>query len=90
MTSRGYYLNSLRAWKADLNKQLRQLMARHARMQGMFHPDTPDQGRLIDLTQHFIRWINDEISAVESDGTKSEAVCPLPGTGTKPDPIRQA
>lgn len=66
---RGYYLNSLRAWKSDLQKQLRQLMARHARMEGMFHPDRPDQGRLIDLKREFISRIDSEISDAEAATT---------------------
>ena len=64
---RGYYLNSLRAWKADLQKQLRQSMARHARMEKMSHPDKPDQGKLIDLTRGFIQRLDDELKELGHD-----------------------
>lgn len=64
---RGYYRNSLMAWKAGLQKQLRQLMARHARMEGMSHPDRPDQGKLIDLTREFIQRLDAELKELGSE-----------------------
>jgi hypothetical protein len=54
-TGRGYYLNSLKAWRIDLYKQLRQEMARYNRLEGSFHPDRPDMGRLCDLTKEIIQ-----------------------------------
>ena len=75
--TRGYYLNSLKSWRSDLQKQLRQLMARHAKMEGMFHPDRPDQGKLIDLTMEFIARINDEMFEVE-DSARHVAHIPEP------------
>ena len=65
-TGRGYYLNSLKAWRVDLYKQLRQEMARYNRMEGSFHPDRPDMGRLCDLTKEIIERLTREIEGVES------------------------
>jgi hypothetical protein len=62
----GYYLNSLKAWRADLYKQLRGEMARYNRMEGSFHPDRPDMGRLCDLTKEIIERLTREIEGVES------------------------
>lgn len=67
MTERGYYLSSLLAWKADLQKQLRQSMARYARMEIMAHPDKQDQGKLIDITRAFIQRLDAEMKDLESE-----------------------
>lgn len=66
-TGHGYYRNSLLAWKAALQMQLRQLMARHARMEGPFHPDLSDQGKTIDLTREFIQRLDIELKELESE-----------------------
>jgi uncharacterized protein (DUF2225 family) len=57
MSSRGYYRNSLKAWRDDLLKQRREGMARYARMEKMGHPDKNDQGILLDINRQLIEVI---------------------------------
>lgn len=42
--NRGYYRNSLKAWRARLLKEHRLSVARHERMKAIGHPDAHDQG----------------------------------------------
>jgi hypothetical protein len=63
--SRGYYRNGLIAWRADLLKRLRLLMARHARMEKMDHPNLRDQGYLIEITQEMIGIIDRSLWPLE-------------------------
>jgi hypothetical protein len=82
--SRGYYTNSLNAWRSDLLEQLRKLMARYARMERMHHPDKADQGRLIELTKRMIAMVE---NAVVVAATPSAPPPPRaePPPSTEPD-----
>lgn len=51
MPNRSYYRNSLLAWRSQLLKQRRQLMARFATMERMNHPDKRDQGYLLEINE---------------------------------------
>lgn len=58
MRNRGYYINSLRAWREELISDQRKNIARYLRMEKMNHPDAPDQKALIDLGDKFIGMIS--------------------------------
>lgn len=56
--TRGYYKNSLTAWKANLLRQRRQLMARYASMEKSGHPDKRDQGYLLEINEEMLGLVN--------------------------------
>jgi len=61
----GYYLNSLRAWKSERQKEHRMLMARYARLEGTHSPVLRSQGKLIDFNKRFLEMLSAEIEAEE-------------------------
>ncbi len=64
----GYYLNSLRSWKAERQKEHRMLMARYARLEGTHSPILRSQGKLIDFNGRFLKMISEEIAKYSGDG----------------------
>ena len=52
--NRGYYRNSLKAWRDDLLKQRRSGLARLERMKNMSHQDACDQAMLLEINQGMI------------------------------------
>lgn len=65
--SRGYYMNSLKAERTKLQKELCSAMARYARMEKMHHPDKLDQGLLIDYFKRCIRMVEADMDNVNTD-----------------------
>ncbi len=59
----GYYWNSLRTWRDELNIRHRRLMARYAAMERKSHPDKRAQGELIELNAEMIRHVNKALRA---------------------------
>lgn len=56
----GYYLNSLEAWRSDLLKKHRSLMARYGRLERAGgQPTLRAQGRLIDLNKRLIEIVTE-------------------------------
>ncbi len=60
-----YLMNSLKAEKTQLQKRLREAMARHARLEGQFHPSRRDQGQWIELLKKMIGLVDTEIKREE-------------------------
>ena len=58
MRNRGYYLNSLRSWRHELQEKQQTSKARLSRMQEMNHPDAGDQELYIALRAHIIGLID--------------------------------
>jgi hypothetical protein len=56
--ARAYYRDTLLAWRENLLKQRRQLMARHAVMERTNHPDKRDQGYLLEINEEALANIN--------------------------------
>lgn len=61
----GYYLNSLRLWKTAVQKDLRMMMARYARLEGIGSPILRSQGKLIDFNKRILEMLTTEIEAAE-------------------------
>jgi hypothetical protein len=64
VTPHGYLINGLKAWKAELQRDLRIGMARYARLEGQQHPCLWDQGRMIELHKEVIAMIDRELEAL--------------------------
>lgn len=56
--NRGYYRNSLKAWRARLLKERRLSAARHERMKAMMHPDADDQGLCVRHLEQILEVID--------------------------------
>jgi hypothetical protein len=56
---RGYYLNSLKSWRDRLAHERRLLSRRYISMHRMKHPDTNDQGILMDINRQMIEVVEE-------------------------------
>jgi hypothetical protein len=65
----GYYINSLKAWKDDFERQQKASHSRLRALQRQKHPCTEQQQKLIDMRQAWINQIDAELSAhLSQDG----------------------
>ena len=58
----GWGINSLKSWKADLQKRHRTLMARRQRLEGRFHAEYSDLGHLIDISAKLIKIVDSALA----------------------------
>lgn len=72
---RGYYRNSLKAWRARLQKERRLCAARHERMKNMGHPDANDQGLCV-------RHIEQMLEVIDSAERVADALAGINGETT--------
>lgn len=61
----GYYMNSLRAWKGQLQRDHRRMMARYASLESQLHPSRIGQGKLIKLNARMIELVDEALAAEE-------------------------
>lgn len=86
----GYGMNSLRAMKSDLQKEIRRLVARYASLERQGHPSLRSQGAILDINRKFLEIVE---RALGAEGTASgnaqsstergdsEPLSPTPGEG---------
>lgn len=60
--SRGYYINSLQAWRSDLAKREKSLAARLRRLQKTGHPIADDQLLLLDVNARMKRVVEEALT----------------------------
>lgn len=65
-TERGYYLNGIRAKRAEIQHELRLSESRAKRMEGVTHPDAQDQRAWCGILREFITRLDAEEKAVQS------------------------
>lgn len=66
--SRGWYLNSLKGWKKDFEREGRQSRKRLETLRAMKHPVVPDLEQLIAIQDGWIKQLEQEITSVVSNG----------------------
>lgn len=66
--ARGWYLNSLRGWKKDFEREQRQGRKRLETLKGMGHPCAVDQEDLLKIRDGWIKQIEQEIDHTVSNG----------------------
>jgi hypothetical protein len=71
--SRGWYLNSLKGWKRDFEREGRQNRKRLETLRAMNHPVVPDLEQLLVIQGGWIKQLDDEIASVVSNGDRGSA-----------------
>ncbi|HEY8751622.1 MAG TPA: hypothetical protein VIM11_26810 [Tepidisphaeraceae bacterium] len=60
--SGGYFINSLKGWKKDFEREQRRNRKRLETLRGMEHPCADDQEQLINIRDGWIKQIEQELA----------------------------
>lgn len=64
--ARGWYLNSLKGWKKDFEREQRSGRKRLESLRGMGHPCAADQEELLKIRDGWIKQIDIEIATISN------------------------